>query len=90
LTAGPSDHPAGQVFNFITPAAVGADAYRVAVAGGRDGGRTRALAMLVLERMMGLATYALAFLLAFAVAAHEHPTSSLTAPPSYSPSPLRS
>ena len=74
LTAGPRDRfggqefrnaLVGQVFNLITPTALGADAYRVVMAGSRDGGRTRALAMLVLERFGS--AYALAFLLAFAV-----------------------
>src|SRR5262245_43785950 len=59
----------GQIFNVVTPAAVGGDAYRVVVARGRDGGRTRAMAMLVLERLMGFAGYAVAFLLAFAIGA---------------------
>jgi uncharacterized membrane protein YbhN (UPF0104 family) len=63
----------GQVFNLVTPAAVGADAYRAVVASGRDGGRTRAVAMLFLERAMGLWTYALAFLVAFAIEARERP-----------------
>jgi uncharacterized membrane protein YbhN (UPF0104 family) len=57
----------GQIFNLITPAAVGADAYRVVVAGDRQGGRTRAMAMLVLERFVALSAYATAFLVAFAI-----------------------
>jgi uncharacterized membrane protein YbhN (UPF0104 family) len=76
LTAGPqesysargfNDALVGQVFNLITPAAVGADAYRVVVARDREGGRIRAMAMLVLERFLGFGTYALAFLVAFAI-----------------------
>jgi len=75
LAAGPGDrigpqefHDAlvGQAFNMITPAALGADAYRVVMAGGREGGRTSAMAMVVLERLLGFAAYAAAFLLAFA------------------------
>ena len=42
-----NDALVGQVFNLITPAAVGADAYRVVVAGDREGGRVRAVAMVV-------------------------------------------
>jgi glycosyltransferase 2 family protein len=56
----------GQAFNLITPAALGADAYRVVMAGGREGGLTPAMAMVVLERLLGFAAYAAAFLLAFA------------------------
>jgi uncharacterized membrane protein YbhN (UPF0104 family) len=76
LTAGPRDRfggqefrdaLVGQVFDLITRAALGSDAYRVVMAGSRDGGRTRAFAMLVLERLLGLGAYALTFLLAFAV-----------------------
>jgi uncharacterized membrane protein YbhN (UPF0104 family) len=59
----------GQVFNLVTPAAVGGDAYRVVAAGGRNGGHTRAMAMLVLERFVGLCAYAIAFLVAFAIGA---------------------
>src|SRR5262249_60481467 len=53
LAAGPGDrigpqafHDAlvGQAFNLITPAALGADAYRVVMAGGREGGPTPARA----------------------------------------------
>jgi uncharacterized membrane protein YbhN (UPF0104 family) len=57
----------GQAFNLITPAALGADAYRVVMAGGREGGRTPAMAMLALERLLGFVAYAAAFLLSFAV-----------------------
>jgi uncharacterized membrane protein YbhN (UPF0104 family) len=79
LAAGPGErigaqefHDAlvGQAFNLITPAALGADAYRVVMAGGREGGRTRAMAMVVLERLLGFAAYAVAFLLAFAAGVH--------------------
>jgi uncharacterized membrane protein YbhN (UPF0104 family) len=66
---GPEFHDAlvGQVFNLITPAALGAYAYRVVMEGGREGGRTRAMAMLVLELLLGLGAYVLAFLIVFAV-----------------------
>jgi uncharacterized membrane protein YbhN (UPF0104 family) len=67
-----NDALVGQVFNLITPAAVGADAYRVVVAVNREGGRTRATAMVVLERLLGLAAYALAFLVAFAMQERGH------------------
>jgi uncharacterized membrane protein YbhN (UPF0104 family) len=78
LMAGPQDQYGvqkfrdalvGQVFNLITPAALGADAYRMVMAGNCDGGRTQALAMLLVERMLGLGAYAAAFLLVFTVGA---------------------
>jgi hypothetical protein len=42
-------------------------AYRVVVARGREGGRIRASALVVLERLIGFASYALIFLVAFAI-----------------------
>ena len=55
------------VFNLVTPAAAGADVYRVIIAGDRGGGRGRAASLVVLERLLGIAGYALVFLLCFAV-----------------------
>jgi hypothetical protein len=53
-----NDALVGQIFNRVTLAAVGADAYRVMLAGDREGGRTRDMAMVVLERFLGFGTYA--------------------------------
>jgi uncharacterized membrane protein YbhN (UPF0104 family) len=58
----------GQSFNAITPAAMGADAYRVAVAGGTPGGRAHATGLVVLERLIGVSAFAIAYLCSFAVA----------------------
>ena len=57
-----------QVFNLITPAAAGSDAYRVIIAGDREGGRGHAAGLIVLERILGVAGYALAFVLCYAMA----------------------
>ncbi len=56
----------GLIFNLVTPAAMGADAYRVLVADRYEGGRARAVGLLVVERLLGTAGYAAAFLLAYA------------------------
>ena len=56
------------VFNLITPAAAGADAYRVIIAGEREGGRGHAAGLIVLERILGVAGYALAFVVCYAIA----------------------
>src|SRR5262249_15614447 len=55
------------VFNLVTPAAAGADVYRVVIAGDRGGGRGRAASLVVLERLFGIAGYALVFLLCYAL-----------------------
>jgi uncharacterized membrane protein YbhN (UPF0104 family) len=56
------------VFNLITPASAGADAYRVMIAGDREGGRGRAASLVILERLIGIGCYALVFLLCYALA----------------------
>ena len=58
----------GQVFNILTPAAVGSDAYRVAIAGGVVGGRARIAALVILERALGVTIYSVLFLAAYALA----------------------
>jgi len=58
-----------QVFNLITPAAAGADAYRVIIAGDREGGRGRAAGLIILERIIGIGGYALIFVFCYAMAA---------------------
>lgn len=58
-----------QVFNLITPAAAGADAYRVIIAGDREGGRGRAAGLIILERIFGIGGFALAFVFCYAAAA---------------------
>ena len=68
----------GQIYNVLTPAAVGADAYRIVIASHREGGRTRAVAMVFLERIFGLSAFAFAFLLSFIVGING-PASSLLA-----------
>jgi glycosyltransferase 2 family protein len=78
VLAGPPNMPLGrrefrdalisQVFNLITPAAAGSDAYRVIIAGDREGGRGHAAGLIVLERILGVAGYALAFVLCYAMA----------------------
>ena len=55
-----------QMISLLTPAAVGADAYRVAIAGDREGGRARAMGLVLFERIVGVAVYAYVFLAAFA------------------------
>ena len=67
------DALAGLVFNLFTPASVGADAYRLVIAGDREGGRTRAAGLLLLERMLGIAGYAVVFLIGYAAAIAESP-----------------
>jgi glycosyltransferase 2 family protein len=57
-----------QVFNLVTPAAAGADAYRVVVGVDRAGGRGRAAGLVVLERILGVAGYSLSFLICYALA----------------------
>ena len=51
-----------QVFNVITPAAVGGDAYRVLIS---DTGRARALGLVLTERLLGVAAYAGIYILAY-------------------------
>jgi glycosyltransferase 2 family protein len=58
-----------QVFNLITPAAAGADAYRVVIAGDREGGRGRAAGLVILERIIGIGGYALVFVFCYAMSA---------------------
>jgi uncharacterized membrane protein YbhN (UPF0104 family) len=58
-----------QSFNAVTPAAVGADAYRVAVAGGAPGRRAHATGLVVMERLLGVSAFAILYLFAFAVSA---------------------
>ncbi|MDX2257497.1 MAG: lysylphosphatidylglycerol synthase transmembrane domain-containing protein [Hyphomicrobiaceae bacterium] len=75
LIAAPSDEPpraadmfvawqAG-VFNLVTPAAIGADAYRVARGGERTGGRARTAGLVLLERLMGVWGNAAVFVVAY-------------------------
>jgi len=61
----------GQSFNAVTPAAVGGDAYRVAVARDLPGGRARATGLVVLERLVGVAAFAMIYLIAYASMAAE-------------------
>ncbi len=64
-----------QVFNLITPAATGADAYRVIIARDREGGRGRAAGLVILGRIIGIGGYALVFVFCYAMAAaaYGHP-----------------
>ncbi len=59
------------VFNLITPASAGADAYRVIVASDRAGGRGRAASLVILERILGIAGYAFVFHVCYAWAGLE-------------------
>ena len=59
------------VFNLVTPASAGADAYRVMIARDREGGRGRAASLVILERLIGIGGYALIFLLCYAMAGRD-------------------
>jgi len=64
-----------QIVNLLTPAALGADAYRVAIAGDREGGRARAVGLVLFERIVGVAVYGYVFLAAFGVKVLQEPAS---------------
>jgi len=57
-----------QMVGLLTPAAVGTDAYRVVIAGDREGGRSRAVGLVLFERILGVAVYAYIFLGAYILA----------------------
>ena len=54
------------IFNLVTPAAIGADAYRVVNHTRRRGGRPRSAGLVLLERLFGLGSQAFVYILAFA------------------------
>jgi uncharacterized membrane protein YbhN (UPF0104 family) len=55
-------------FNIFTPGALGADVYRVAIATGHVGARSRATGLVLAERLLGVMCLSLAFLGAYVVA----------------------
>lgn len=66
-----------QSVSLLTPAAVGADAYRIIVAVDREGGRSRAVGLVLFERVVSVAVYAYMFVAAFIVASFEGPVGSV-------------
>lgn len=56
------------VFNAFTPGAIGADVYRVVIAGGHPEAKPRAAGLVVAERLFGVGCLSSAFLIAYVVA----------------------
>lgn len=55
----------GFVFNILTPAGLGADAYRIIISRHRPGGWSRSSIYLIIERIFGISSYALLFLIGY-------------------------
>ena len=61
-----------QIVNLVTPAAVGADAYRIVIAKKREGGHSRAAGLIIFERIVGVAVYSYIFLVAYGFSANQY------------------
>lgn len=90
IVAGPGASPSvhemlvslhASLFNLITPAAIGADAHRIATGSGRIGGRSGSAGLVMVERLLGIAAQATVYVVAYvaAIATADAATSQLPA-----------
>jgi len=60
-----------QMVSLVTPAAIGADAYRIIIAKKREGGHSRATGLIIFERVVGVAVYSYIFLIAYGFSSNQ-------------------